>query len=176
MAGGKLENPLRMKNFDRNAEMEIKKAFDFSANEDLLVAVFCNDDSYKERIEMWAGEAKSRRFYTAFLYLTQKDVKTERDLFERIINALEGDTEEITGDIESEKGSEMDVQFDGIVNPIREYLFNPIGSTNPERKFLSTARPVSSDNFIRGDGNCGFRAISYYITGNFLENVTLKFL
>lgn len=105
LSKGKLAKPMRVTDFDKKVAFEeIKKEIDLCVkNSVFLVAVFCMDDFYKAKIEELAKKARASCIYTAFLYIMPKDIPKEKDLLDKITNVLEGDTNDISGKIQSEE-------------------------------------------------------------------------
>lgn len=161
---GRIQKPIRVTEFQRyQTEEEIKKEFEKCfKNKCLLVAVFCQDDSWKERIKLWIEKEKKLSFYTAVVYITPAEIKTDDELFEKLAKGFEGE------DIFEEKGEndDLDILYDGQNKNVVELYFNQPGSQN-HRMFSTTAKPITTQHFIEGDGNCGFRSIAHLLTGNF---------
>lgn len=165
-----IEMPYRIANFFRAADgRSVKREFDECAAECHLVAVFCDDNSFRERVKIWALEAKKRRIITSFIYIAANEVKKENDLLDIILKAYEGidlcysededdDDEEETKQILEDLGMNLEKEVDENESDVMEcgqkiavgtLIFNP-----PDQKTM--AEICEKWNYALGNSNIVF--------------------
>lgn len=131
----------------------IKKAFDQCAKECYLVAFFCHDRSFLEKIKAWAHEAKKKLFCFSCIYFVPESFKNEKDLVKKVLKAYDGmdmfyssDEEDKLEKDKKEKEEkdllkDLDIFQEDIQeipreadnkNPVLNLIFNP-----PDKKFAA---------------------------------------